>query len=126
MGGTAEEGPHGDDLRDRCAPDGATFATGAEDTPAIVLWDAGTGAPLNKVLVGRPDEGKMAPTFLDDGHTVLVTSTEGAAIYTLDTRPEHWIQVACAIAGRNLTLDEWSDAFNDRPYRETCPSGSGE
>ena len=60
----------------------------------------------------------MAPTFLDDGHTVLVTTaTGGDAVYTLDTRPEHWIQHACAIAGRNLTLDEWSDAFNDRPYR---------
>ncbi len=39
----------------------------------------------------------------------------------MDTRPEHWIEVACAIAGRNLTEDEWSDAFDDRPYRETCP-----
>jgi WD40 repeat protein len=107
------------------APDGATFATGADDT-AIVLWDAGTGAPLNKILVGRPEEGKMAPTFLADGHTVLITTTGGAAIYTLDTRPEHWIRIACTIVGRNLTPDEWSDAFDNRPYRETCPSGSGE
>jgi hypothetical protein len=38
----------------------------------------------------------------------------------MDTRPEHWVEVACEIAGRNLTEVEWSDAFGDRPYRETC------
>ncbi len=40
----------------------------------------------------------------------------------MDTRPERWVEVACAIAGRNLTEVEWSDAFGDRPYRETCPT----
>ena len=39
----------------------------------------------------------------------------------MDTRPEHWMEVACTIAGRNLTESEWSDAFDDRPYDETCP-----
>ena len=65
----------------------------------------------------------MGPTFLADGHTVLIASSAGG-VYTLDTRLEHWIEVACAIAGRNLTEDEWSDAFDDRPYRETCPKAS--
>jgi WD40 repeat protein/DNA-binding SARP family transcriptional activator/energy-coupling factor transporter ATP-binding protein EcfA2 len=102
------------------APDGATFASGALDD-AIVLWDADSGAPLNKVLPGRPTDGEMTPMFLADGHTVLIAST-GGAVYTMDTSPEHWIEVACAIAGRNLTQNEWRDAFDDRPYRETCPS----
>ena len=44
----------------------------------------------------------MYPRFLADGHTVLIASS-GGAIYSMDTRPEHWINVACAIAGRNLT-----------------------
>ena len=39
------------------APDGATFVTGADDG-AIVLWDADTGAPLNRVLPGRPADGR--------------------------------------------------------------------
>ena len=105
------------------APDGATFVTGADDG-AIVLWDAASGAPLNRVLPGRPSDGWMTPTFLADGHTVLIASF-GGAVYTMDTRPEHWVEVACAIAGRNLTEAEWSDAFGDRPYRETCPANTG-
>ena len=60
------------------------------------------------------------PAFLADGHTLLLTAP-GGAVYTMDTRLEHWIDVACRIAGRNLTKEEWSDAFDDRPYHETCP-----
>ncbi len=101
------------------APDGATFATGGLDNE-IVIWDARTGAPLTTAHPGRPADGEMYPTFLADGHTVQIASS-GGAVYTMDTRPEQWIEFACAIAGRNLTEDEWRDAFDDRPYRETCP-----
>ena len=101
------------------APDGATFATGGLDNE-IVIWDARTGAPLTTAHPGRPADGEMYPTFLADGHTVQIASS-GGAVYTMDTRPDQWIEFACAIAGRNLTEDEWRDAFDDRPYRETCP-----
>ena len=100
-------------------PDGTTFATGALDNE-IVIWDARTGAPLDHAHPGRPADGEMYPTFLADGHTVLIASS-GGAVYTMDTRPDQWIEFACEIAGRNLTEDEWHDAFDDRPYRETCP-----
>jgi WD40 repeat protein len=102
------------------APNGATFATGGEDQ-AIVFWDAISGAPLYRALPGQSDGG-MAPSFLADGSTVLITSSLEGAVYTMDTTTEHWIEVACSIAGRNLTDEEWSDAFDDRPYRETCPA----
>ena len=104
------------------APDGVTFTTGAEDR-AVVFWDAETGRLLNRVLPGRPADGGMGPRFLADGHTVLIASA-GGAIYTLDTRLEQWVEAACGIAGRNLTEDEWRDAFDTRPYRETCPKAS--
>ena len=52
------------------APDGATFVTAAGG--AIVFWDAATGAPLNRVFPGRPSDGRMTPTYLPDGHTVLI------------------------------------------------------
>jgi WD40 repeat protein len=100
------------------APDGTTFATGADDQ-AVVLWDATTGSPLYRVLPGRSD-GSMVPWFLDDESRVLITSSLEGAVYTFELDSEHWIDVACTIAGRNLTEKEWSDAFGDRPYRETC------
>jgi hypothetical protein len=50
-------------------------------------------------------------------------ATTDHEVFTGDTRPESWVERACAVAGRNLTTDEWSFAFGDRPYRRTCPTG---
>jgi WD40 repeat protein len=100
------------------APDGATFATGGWDG-TIALWDGDTGAPLGRVRPGPHTDAQ--PQFLSDGHTVLISTHDGT-VYTWDTRPETWVDAACAIAGRNLTPDEWSDTFGSRPYRPTCPT----
>ena len=82
------------------------------------LWDGRTGELLASVTADT--SGVVRPTILDDGHTAMLTATDGA-VYTWDIRPESWVAAACAIAGRNLTEDEWRDAFGDRPYRLTCP-----
>ena len=57
--------------------------------------------------------------FLPDGHTVLIATFSD--VYTWDTRPAEWVEFACQIVGRNLTTEEWHAAFDDRPYRKTCP-----
>ncbi|MEP6665265.1 MAG: hypothetical protein ABJA81_02350 [Nocardioidaceae bacterium] len=59
--------------------------------------------------------------FLPDGTRVIIMSYDGD-VYTWDTRPEHWVEFACGVAGRNLTTTEWADAFGDRPYKQTCPA----
>jgi WD40 repeat protein len=99
------------------SPDGATLATGGGDG-AIGLWDGQTGTLLNKLSSGRPRY--VEPAFLPDGHTLLISSPD-TTVSTWDTRPETWVEFACAIAGRNFTKDEWRDVFGDRPYQETCP-----
>jgi len=101
------------------SPDGATLASGGADG-VIALWDGQTGALLNKVSSGRPRY--VEPAFLPDGHTLLITSPD-ASVSTWDTRPETWVEFACAVAGRNFTEDEWREAFGSRPYRETCVEG---
>ncbi len=40
---------------------------------------------------------------------------------TWDLRPQHLLDVACDLAGRSLTREEWENLVGDRPYRETCP-----
>lgn len=45
----------------------------------------------------------------------------GVALWELD--PAAWIDAACAIAGRNLTPEEWSTYIGDlAPYAATCTS----
>jgi WD40 repeat protein len=100
------------------APDGATFASGADDG-AIVLWDGRTGARLVTLASGRP--ASVAPEFLPDGHSELISSFDGT-VATWDTNPMSWAAFVCAVAGRNLTPDEWSNAFGTRPYHQTCPA----
>jgi WD40 repeat protein/DNA-binding SARP family transcriptional activator len=100
------------------APDGSILASGSRDG-RVGLWDGRTGALLGTILPGGPQTETMVE-FLPDGHTVLISSANGA-LYTWDTRLQPWVDHACAVAGRNLTQDEWRDAFGDRSYRRTCP-----
>ena len=99
------------------APDGATFAS-AGASGLIGLWDGPTGTPLGTSV--RPGAAAWTTAeYLPDGYTLLIATLTGA-VYTWDTRPEDWIDHACAVAGRNLTADEWRDTFGDRPYHDTC------
>jgi WD40 repeat protein len=99
------------------APDGTILASGSDDG-RVGLWDGRTGALLGTMLPGRPNTA-VTVEFLPDGHTLLISSVDGA-VYTWDTRPQRWVDHACEVAGRNLTQDEWRDAFGDRPYHRTC------
>ena len=100
------------------SPDGDLFVTAGRDG-RVALWDGRSGDPLGSVTPGRPNSGPNAE-FLPDGRTVLIATRDGA-VHTWDTSVAHWLDFACRVAGRNLTTDEWRDAFDDRPFRQTCP-----
>ena len=101
------------------APDGVTFASGGQDG-RVRLWDGRTGTVLATAIPGARESWAVVD-FLPDGHSLVIATLEGE-VFTWDTRLDHWIAQACAIAGRDLTEDEWATAFGDRPYRETCPA----
>jgi WD40 repeat protein len=106
------------------APDGTILASGSDDGQ-VGLWDGRTGALLGTMLPGRPNTA-VTVQFLPDGHRLLISSVDGD-LYTWDTRVQTWVDFACGVAGRNLTQDEWRDAFGDRPYHRTCsqyPAGN--
>jgi hypothetical protein len=51
---------------------------------------------------------------------VTIAAYDGRT-YRWDTRIDPTLAYACAMAGRNLTAGEWSQAFGSRPYEITCP-----
>jgi hypothetical protein len=106
-------------IRVSYAPDGSTFAT-SDFGGEVGLWDGHTGALLALTRPGSPGNPATVQ-FLADSHTLVIATTAGD-VYHWDTRVEQWIAFACQVAGRNLTRDEWHDAFGDEAFHRTCPS----
>ncbi|HCB06297.1 MAG TPA: hypothetical protein DEQ43_19020 [Nocardioides bacterium] len=97
--------------------DGDRLVTGSRGR-ALGLWDARSGTPL---AAAELEEGfPPAVAFEPDGR--IVVARLNGSIYTWDVSAAAAVDYACRVAGRDLTRQEWSDAFGgDVPYRRTCP-----
>jgi len=107
--------------------DGQWLATGSRDTTAR-LWDATT------ILDEKQNaQDTTAEPLVLQGHgdsvTTLAFSPDGRWLATgsLDNTVRVWRtalqdlkSVACRVAGRNLTLEEWEQYFRGQEYRRTC------
>jgi WD40 repeat protein len=100
------------------SPDGRTMVSQAADGK-LSMWDATTGVPTAVVQPGPASIGGVA-AYRVDGHTIIVAYDDGSMV-SFETDPDAWKAYACEVAGRNLTQDEWRDAFPDRSYERTCP-----
>ena len=101
------------------SPDGSLVVS-SDWTGRVSVWSGKTAEHLGSV---RPGRLPSVATFLADGHTVQIVAEDGA-VYTWDIRLDHAIKTACDIVRRNLTTEEWREAFGDTPYRETCMSAA--
>ncbi len=99
-------------------PDSRTVVSTGQDT-RIVLYDAERG--VLRATMPASAQSHLAHTYLlevdQDGISALAGERPGRR-YPLDVGT--WLDRACAVAGRDLTRDEWSSYLPDRPYRRTC------
>ncbi len=94
------------------------------------LWDPATGLGYgNELISEQPDSLEpnvelaflgMRNAFSPDGR-LLATASVNANAMLWEVDPAVWRERACAIAGRNLTREEWTLYLpSGRPYRPTC------
>ena len=97
------------------------------------LWDAATGFAYGDELVASPAPEPnvelpfmgLRNAFSPDG-TRLAVAGVGVRAMLWDVDPAAWRRRACAIAGRNLSREEWNLYLpSGTPYRATCPEWPG-
>lgn len=118
---------------------------GFADTGTTIVWDLRTGAELQRFKNG--DGELWAHHFAPNGSTVTSYGADGLHTWDLtgsrsvvrlsngdpatyragntvlsltDPTAGAWIDLACRLAGRQLTEAEWREHVGDRPYRPTC------
>lgn len=101
------------------SPDGQMLATVANDGNTI-LWDVRARKRLGSPLPGPVGNTLMSVTFVPGGRHLFAAYGVDGQVLQWDVDPTSWRERACAIAGRNLTQDEWERFLPDRPYRRTC------
>ena len=99
------------------APDGRTIVSSSFDG-GVWFWNGTDGTPIAGLHVGQ-DESPAVAMMTPDQHTAVVATTDGA-VYRVDSRFEQWTSHLCAVAGRDLTADEWQGNFGAQGYRSTC------
>lgn len=105
-------------------PAGQTIAVG--DGSSIRLWDVEAREFIGQALVGHNDSVR-ALGFAMHGQ-ILISGSPDGSIMAWDFRIQNLVDVACDVAGRNLTLAEWEEFRPDEPYIRLCadhPAGVG-
>jgi WD40 repeat protein/tRNA A-37 threonylcarbamoyl transferase component Bud32 len=109
-------------------PDGSFLAT-TSLLGATKLWDPATGLGYGDELTSEKP-GSLEPTvdgpflvrnaFSPDGRLLAVAGV-GSRAMLWDVDAVAWRRRGCAIAGRNLTREEWGLYLPGMRYRMTCP-----
>jgi hypothetical protein len=82
---------------------------------AVSIYDIETGRQIGNRLPYRP----IRIEYTADGTQLVVAGDDRVTVWNYDT--DTWDDIACDVAGRNLTTDEW-EQLGPRTidYRATC------
>ncbi|MFQ5617246.1 MAG: WD40 repeat domain-containing protein, partial [Anaerolineales bacterium] len=99
------------------SPDGKLVASGSQDN-TIILWDVEELAAIHEPLSGFT--GSVLSLFFDAGGQTLFSGHRDGAVLQWNVNFDSWLSLACTLAQRNMTPDEWEQFIPDLEYRETC------
>ncbi len=100
-------------------PSGRRFATAGLAEGTVKLWYTSTLAQPSLTMSTDP-RSTSSLAFERDGTKLLAVDDAGSA-YTWPMSLSTWEHDACAVAGRNLTSQEWSQLVTGQPYAAICP-----
>jgi len=98
------------------SPDGDLLAQAGGDG-AIVLWDVASLAPIGEPLRAGSRVDSLA--FSPDGETLASAGRDGTILWSVGRKSLS--AVACRIANRNLSHEEWDHYVTDETYEVRCP-----
>jgi WD40 repeat protein len=98
-------------------PSGRILVTSGSDGTTRLIDVAG------RVILGASlpgiDNVHEDAAFTPDGKRVIVMSDHGDG-FAWEVTLGRWEQQACAVAGRDLSRDEWAEFLPERPYQRIC------
>jgi WD40 repeat protein len=97
--------------------DRSMLATGRADG-TVVLRDVATGQQVGPPVVAASNQ---PVSVLFDGAGNLIVSTDDGGLWRWNVSLPGMLDRACAIAGRNLSSQEWADLNTNHPYIKACP-----
>ena len=102
------------------SPDSRWLASAGDDGTAQ-LWDLSSLDPSADPVVLRGHEGSVNALAIGPDGRWLVTGSRDGTAQLWHLKIDDLIDLACRVAGRNLTDLERSQFFGDESGRETCP-----
>ena len=99
------------------SPDGRLIASSDLDGH-IFLWDAATGVRIAGPLDGHT-QGVDDVAFSQSGDRLFSVGQDDLLL-SWSLAPDDLARVACGVANRNLTIEEWARFLGTMPYHETC------
>jgi WD40 repeat protein/serine/threonine protein kinase len=105
------------------SPNGRLLAAGGYQS--VTVWDVTKG---ERVARAFPTFGTFdtvrGVAFSSDGQRILTIAHAYPVDYITvwNINAASWPALACSIANRNLTLDEWNRFIGNEPYQKVCPN----
>jgi serine/threonine protein kinase/WD40 repeat protein/DNA-binding winged helix-turn-helix (wHTH) protein len=97
----------------------ATSTSKASGRGGVQVWDAETLTPIGDPFPSEGNQGYPG-NYAAVGEKVAAISGPDAMVW--DANPDHWVDLACRTAGRNLSADEWARyGPKSRTLQMTCP-----
>jgi WD40 repeat protein len=99
-------------------PEGKLLAAGTT-LGDVLLLDVDTLSPYGEKFIGA--SGPVTALAFSPDTKVLASGSETGDVIFWDLDVEHWVERACALAGRNLSQEEWEKYVKLDDYQATCP-----